>query len=219
MQVNPAEDWQRLTEHYREVSDEELEELADDYGDLTETAQQALRSEMLIRGLGDPLAPAKPGSLAHPGPARWASSVDPDSGGERPDAANADGDNGPHDYTWKTLLCECEEQRQALEICEVLKRAEIESWIEKPGSQYSGDDGSWRVLVPADRLERAVEIARNPIPQDIVDLFREDAPAFEPPVCPNCGAEDPVLESADPVNAWLCEACGKQWTDPAPGPN
>ena len=31
---------------------------------------------------------------------------------------------------------------------------------------------------------------------------------------PECGAEDPVLESAEPTNAWLCEACGAQWSDP-----
>jgi hypothetical protein len=40
-------------------------------------------------------------------------------------------------------------------------------------------------------------------------------PEFEPPRCPQCGAEDPVLEGVDPFNTWLCEACGKQWTESA----
>src|ERR1039457_7389600 len=56
MQGNPAEEWQRLTEHYREISDEELRELAADFVDLTQTAQEVLRNEMRNRGLGDPLA-------------------------------------------------------------------------------------------------------------------------------------------------------------------
>jgi ribosomal protein L37AE/L43A len=43
-----------------------------------------------------------------------------------------------------------------------------------------------------------------------------EVPDFEPPVCPKCGAEDPLLESVDPLNTWLCEICGEQWTDPAP---
>jgi transposase-like protein len=44
-------------------------------------------------------------------------------------------------------------------------------------------------------------------------------PEFEPPVCPDCGAEDPLLEDVNPRNAWLCERCGKQWTDPEEDPD
>ena len=50
-------EWRRLTEHYREMSDGELYELADDFGNLTDTAQQVLRSEMKSRGLGETQAP------------------------------------------------------------------------------------------------------------------------------------------------------------------
>ena len=38
------------------MGDEELHELAFEFFDLTDTAQQALRSEMRSRGLGDPQA-------------------------------------------------------------------------------------------------------------------------------------------------------------------
>ena len=57
MQSDPALEWRRLTEHYREMSDEELRELAADFANLTETAQQVLAQEMRSRGLGDPQAP------------------------------------------------------------------------------------------------------------------------------------------------------------------
>jgi ribosomal protein L37AE/L43A len=217
MQVNPAEDWQRLTEHYREISDGELEELAADYADLTEIAQQLLRSEMLSRALGDPQAPpvAKVSSYP-PQPSQWASSVDPDSGGSQSDDTG-DQEDGPHDFTWKTLLCECEKREQAWQIFEVLKRAGIKSWVEAPSVRWG--IGYPRVLVAADQLDEAREVAARPIPQEIVDQFKIEVPAFEAPRCPKCGAEDPVLESADPENAWLCESCGKQWMDPSPAQN
>ena len=79
MQADPIAELRRLTEHYRELSDDELRNLAADFADLTETAQQALRTEMQSRGLrlaahdpfADPLhatnAPvASNAPLAHP---------------------------------------------------------------------------------------------------------------------------------------------------------
>jgi ribosomal protein S27E len=109
------------------------------------------------------------------------------------------------------VLCECEERDQVYRIREVLKRVGVESWVQSRG---------WglvypRVLVAADELDRAQTIIANPIPQDIIDESHETAPEFEPPRCPSCGAEDSVLESAEPVNAWKCEICGREWSDPA----
>ncbi len=73
-----------------------------------------------------------------------------------------------------------------------------------------------RILVAADQLEQACDILSRPIPQAIVEESKAEVPEFETPVCPKCGAEDPVLENADPVNSWLCEDCGNQWTDSPP---
>jgi hypothetical protein len=57
MQETPDQEWRRLTEHYAGMWDEELLDLAADYKDLTEMAQQTLRDEMKKRGLGEPTAP------------------------------------------------------------------------------------------------------------------------------------------------------------------
>ena len=213
MQGNPAADWQGLTEHYREMSDEELQELAADFVDLTETAQQVLRTEMRNRGLHEPRAAGETRTNSdRPARPRWASSVDPDAGGIGSSAPGANGeDDLPREFTWKTTLCECDDREQAWQIYEVLKRAGIESWIERPGSGIVYP----RVLVAADQLDEARDIAARPVPREIVDEIRQ-VPEFEPPKCPKCGAEDPVLESVEPANAWLCEACGKQWTDSPP---
>jgi transposase-like protein len=117
------------------------------------------------------------------------------------------------------LLCECDEPERAALIREVLKEAGIESWIQGPGYSVAPDMSSPSILVAADQLEQAREIVARPIPQSIIEQFQMQIPEFEPPVCPGCGAEDPLLESVDPRNTWLCESCGKQWTDPEEDPN
>jgi len=210
MQGNPAEDWQALTEHYREMSDEELQELEADLVDLTEIAQQVLHSEMQKRGLDEPrAATVAPISSDCPAASQWDPAIN---------SSNATDENEetdlPHEYTWKTPLCECEDQEQASQISEALKQAGIESWIEQPGSsRYSLGTGNLCVLVAADQLDQARQIAAQPIPQEIIDQSKIVPPEFEPPVCPQCGAKDPVLEGVDPVNSWRCDSCGKQWTD------
>jgi len=74
------------------------------------------------------------------------------------------------------------------------------------------------VLVAADQLDEARAVAARPIPPDIVEQSKIAPPEFEPPFCPKCGAADPVLENADPVNEWKCEVCGAEWSDPVAGP-
>jgi hypothetical protein len=133
--------------------------------------------------------------------------------------AQEEGDRPP-EYTWKTPLCACDAPEEAWQISEVLRRAGIESWIERPGTGRAaawdeGMVGNFQVLVAADQLDAARQIAAQPIPQEIVEQSKIEPPEFEPPRCPGCGAADPVLESVDPSNSWLCEACGMQWTEPA----
>jgi hypothetical protein len=221
MQIDPVEEWRRLTEHYREMSDVQLQELALDYADLTEAAQQVLSGELRQRGLSLPRTSNQVSTAARAstatGPAQAVRSAD--SAGVAAGAEDADGDSTPHEYTWKTLLCECSEREQAWQIGEVLRRAGIESWMEGPGiySPYAElDMTSPRVLVAADQLDEARMVIARPIPQDVIDESRMTEPEFEPPVCPSCRAEDPVLESADPVNNWRCESCGREWSDPVP---
>jgi hypothetical protein len=219
MQINPAEEWQRLTENYRGMFDGELAQLADSIGDLTDTAQQVLRNELRNRGMAEPGA-KKTGEAARPEAprgSRWASAVNPEGGFDKDGTdqnleSDADPDeSGPAEFSWKTPLCECDTAGQAAEIHKALGRAGIESWVEQPGRDLVR---AIRVVVAADQLEEAREIASRPIPQDILDEYEQEVPEFEPPACPACGAEDPVLESAEPSNNWLCEACGRQWSDP-----
>ena len=239
MHIDHTQEWLRLTGEYRARSDEELLELNRDFADLTEVAQQILAAELRSRGLDKKIAEEQRAAAAavssnalrerSPFLDRAAEamrsdphlsdSIEPVSDDEGSDAEAEDGQ--PHAYTWKVILCEGVEYDQAWQICEVLRRAGIERWIERPGSRsirpWPGEDmvGDIRVLVAADELDRARAIIANPIPQDIIDESHQTVPEYEPPSCPVCGAEDPVLESAEPENAWKCETCGREWTDPA----
>lgn len=211
-QQDPGEERQRLARLYSEKWDEELRELAVDFADLTEAAQQALRDEMKTRGLGDPTAPPPPIPVP---PARR----EPDLEGHHavPDDAEASDAEPESDFTWKTPLCDCETKAQAWQLAEALRRAGIESWIEGD-SRRTWDLAGPRLLVAADQLDQARGIAAQPIPQDIVDEWNAqlaDPEPFELPACPACGAPDPILAAVEPVNTWECEVCGHEWTDPA----
>ncbi|MGB7137007.1 MAG: hypothetical protein WBD46_17095 [Acidobacteriaceae bacterium] len=217
MQSDPAGEWQRLTRLYGDKSDEELDDLADEFGNLTEVAQQVLRDERKKRGLS-----AAQAANPNPQPDRrpvfggWTPAM-AEQNGERGESHAEGGDEGsdlPREYTWKTLLCTCDTHEEAWQLTEVLRRAGIEGWIEAP-AQGSLDVTGPRVMVAADQLEEARALAAQPIPQDIVDQSRVRVEDFVPPACPQCGAADPVLESVEPANQWNCENCGTRWKETA----
>ena len=203
MQPHFAGEWQRLTRLYAEKSDEELLELAAGVSDLTDTAQQVLRDELRKRRLPEPSATQQKSSA--PAFARWSPMATAPS--PQPPAP----DSLPTEYTWKTPLCECRDQEHAWQLSAVLKDAGIESWIEVPRGDL--DLTGPRLLVAADQLEEARAIADRPIPQDILDQSKAQQDDFAPPVCPKCGAPDPLLLGVDPANTWRCDLCGAQWTD------
>ena len=197
--------------------DDELINLVADKEDLTDIARQVLDLELKKRGLGD---------LSHAGPAHEA----PEPKHERRAAllGNQGGasqivldhrarlNEAPLEYSWKTVLCECESTEQAQQLSEFLKLAGIDSWIDDPNasSRFKGfENPTPRVLVAADQLEQAREVAANPIPKEIVEDPKFVAPEFEMPKCPHCGAGDPALEGVNPFNSWRCEGCGHQWTE------
>lgn len=242
MQVDPILEWNRLTESYRGMNDDELRDLAADYANLTVTAQQVLRSEMQSRRLGGPQAvsTANESLNARTQPANGQPRVArraPQALRSRsvarknydllagpsansyvvPTDPKEDGpaDDSPCDYTWKTMLCECGDVTEARQLSIALARAGIECWIEAMPPHSIGT-GNPRVLVAADQLDQARAIATQPIPQDVVTEATMTTPDFTSPQCPMCGAKDPILEGLDPQNTWRCEQCGHEWTETAP---
>jgi len=217
MEIERASEAQRLIEHYSRMFDGDLLNLAVDSADLTEVAQRVLRDELKKRGLNEiPDENAHRGDSKSPAsvpPAAWETYLNlPSEHGVNEEAAAS------HEYSWKTPLRECKSREEAWQIYELLRRAGIESWIESPTS-YAIELSGQRVVVAADQLDQAREIASQPIPQDIIDESSMKVPEYELPTCPHCGAADPLLETVDPVNAWLCESCECRWNDPAEAPS
>lgn len=205
MPESPDQEWRRLTKLYGEMYDGQLLDLAASLNDLTEMGKTVLRDELRKRGLGDPLTPG------------WAAQQRiEEHEQEALEAAEAEAADQPVEYTWKVPLCECELSIEAKQIAATLRRAGIPCWMNGP--QFASDLRGPVILVAADQLDEARAIIANPIPQDIVDESRVEIPEYAPPVCPSCGAADPVLLSADPTNSWECEACGNEWSDPIDEP-
>jgi hypothetical protein len=223
MPQDPMEEWRRLTTLYSEMGDVEIREFAAQINDLTDTAQRILRDELKKRGLSE----KSPRSTS----SAW-ESVDDSAqvhwDSEEDSSQNADGDvpaTGSVEYTWKTGLCRCDSIDEAAQRGEMLRRAGVESWVQRPGTRFvvpwlELGVGDIQLNVPADQLEEARAVIAQPIPQNIIDQLKEQdsAPAYELPACPKCKAEDPILESVEPSNNWLCESCGYTWSDPVPDP-
>jgi hypothetical protein len=218
------EEWRRLTAHYSEMGDIEIRELATQINDLTETAQQILRDELKKRGLSEKSLSSRSTSreTAADDSAEVHWDFEEDS---NQDAGDDVAGTRPVEYTWKTGLCRCDSIDEAAQRGEMLRRAGIESWVQRPGSRFvvpwlELGVGDLQINVAADQLEEARAVILQPIPQDIIDELKEDqsAPAYEIPTCPKCKAEDPILESVEPSNNWLCESCGYTWSDPIPDP-
>jgi hypothetical protein len=213
MRPTPAEEWQRLTKLYSEMTDGQLLGLAETFSDLTETAQPILRDELRKRGLDEPQEvlqlPPDP-SEREPTFARIAprfSESDRDG-----DSTDNDGDAEPiEEYTWKTDLCELATPEEAWQVREVLRLAGIDTWDRRPSSLFGSQ--TIRILVAADQLDEARAILAKPIPQDIIHQSKTPVEDFVAPKCPKCGASEPLLESVEPVNTWRCEVCDATWSD------
>lgn len=222
MQIDPVAEWQRISEVYRSMYDDELINLAHDAQDLTDTARQALDMELKKRGLGD-LSNARPARIT-PEPRRERRAALLGNQGGAPqlilDYRTPQDTEPPLEYTWKTLLCECESMVQAQMLREFLRRGGVESWMDgqSTGFRHKGVEfPNPKVLVAADQLGQARAIMANPIPKSIFEELKTDMPEFQSPKCPHCGIGDPALEGVDRFNSWRCESCGYQWTDEEEG--
>ncbi len=223
MQQDLMEEWRRLTALYGEMGDIEIRDLADQINDLTPNAQQILRDELKKRGVSEKHSsgPAQGKRDDDSAAVHWDGREDSDL-----DPNGDASETGAPEYTWKTGLCRCDSIDEAAQRGEMLRRAGIECWVQRPGSRFvvpwlEIGVGDIQINVAADQLDQARAVVSQPIPQDIIDQVKEEesTPAYEIPVCPKCGAADPTLESVELSNNWLCESCGQTWSDPVPDSN
>jgi hypothetical protein len=195
--ISDSAEFQRLTDVYRGLSDDELLKLSLEIEDLTDPAKDALRSEMASRRL-DPIRT---------------------SGAERDLEGNVDdvdidvlgrfGQLSAPDCVW-----EFADQEDAQAAGLMLEEADIVYDLMLPTSGRF-DMGAPRLAVlPAD-ADRARDILSKPIPEELRIRVRTPD-EFVPPNCPQCRSEDPLLEAIEPENKWLCEVCGHVWVETTP---
>ena len=188
MQIDPIAERQRISDVYRRMYDDELLNLVADSEDLTEIARGVLEEELKRRGLGDLLNAVPAQNAPEPKLERRAALLGNQGGAPQIvlDYRSTLGE-APLEYTWKTLLCECESMHQAQQVSEFLRLSGIDSWIDDPdaSSRFKGlEIPRPRVSVAADQLDQARAIMANPIPKEIVEDSRITVTEFETPPAP-----------------------------------
>jgi hypothetical protein len=198
--ADPVREWNRLTELYRQKSDYELELIAAEAFDLTDTARQVLAAEISLRKLD-----IKINDQAPPPPEE----DDPRGPVENFDASGYDLQDV---FTAKNL-------EELVEDKHILEEAGIAHFIGPDYVQELEDfHGSFerpvKIYVRYVDLQRTLAYLRNLRPADEPTEEEATAPL---PTCPACLSEEIVFLSQDPKDdskfRWRCDACGNRWTN------
>ncbi len=192
--IGDAAQYRELVELYGTYGDDELIALGRGMADLTEMAQEALKSEIARRGLSV-------GSAADPQEAHGLS--DEDLANLRAYAKLA----APE------CVFEFEDEAGASAAYHLLAEEGIEAVVLAVEGSSLEQRGP-RVVVGPDDAERAEAILSQPLTQRFRKEAEDEVPAeFDLPACPECGGEETLLESVDPVNHWHCDECGHSWVE------
>ena len=214
--LDPAGEWLRLCEHYRQLSDEELLGLAHQSSELTDAAQQALAQEISQRSL-------KPQPHSEGAPAPQKAEPPPDFS----DAAD-----------WPYA-----EDRKLVEICTVWSLADalqVQRLLDRAGIPFfMGPQKATEVDTATLNFGNgvSVQVMQIAVPS-VRHALQHYKPANEPPEvkaeeelgelaihCPKCHSTEVVFERlvSEPANAtdtsssskykWTCDSCGHEWED------
>ncbi len=232
----------RISERYRQMSDDELLILIPQSSELTPFAQQALANEVRSRGLKadvedeKPSAPSqfKPSPLkppptlfGHESPKFRDSATYDSSDTDSSDLASPDED--PYDEDRKLVeLCTVWSVRDALKVQAILDEAGIPFFMGK--EKATGVDGVTSnfsngvgVQIMQIGMPWAGPAMQHYEPED--DPTPKEEAVDELPVrCPQCHSEEVVFEGLASERAiatddssqkyrWTCESCGNQWED------
>jgi len=192
------EQYEQLTQHYRDLPDADLLHLATSPEDLTEIAEEILKKELALRSLAPATAPAPPREPITTERTQEEQQLWYDYAYKAP----------PHcTFSFPTI-------RQANDARAFLAESGVESQVLGNGNGEIDLRGP-RVVVRPEDTDAASEILSQPIPEHIANEPEIEAGDFAPPTCPACNTLDPILIAVDPTNRWLCESCDHEWDDPA----
>jgi hypothetical protein len=191
--IGDAAQYRELVALYGSYGDDELLQLGRGIADLTETAQEALKSELARRGL-------KIAAAGETVRARVLSEEDLTD-------MRAYAESAPAECTF-----DFEDERTAAAAYYALTRDGIEAIVVSPDGARSDRRGPRVVVTPKD-AERAAAILSEPSTEKLTAEVDETPMEFALPSCPACGGEETLLESVDPVNQWRCDDCGHTWLE------
>jgi hypothetical protein len=189
--IGDAGQYQELVTLYGSYGDEELVTLARGMADLTETAQDALKGELMRRGL----------KVAVEGePKRVLTDEDLQDMRAYAELAPAE------------CIFNFEDEQSASAAYYALTAEGIEAIVVSPKGTKADNRGPRVVVVPKDAT-RAAEVLSQPSAERLKAETQETPEEFALPNCPACGGEETLLESVDPVNEWRCDSCGHTWLE------
>ncbi|HWR17344.1 MAG TPA: hypothetical protein VN577_21115 [Terriglobales bacterium] len=216
MAVDPATEWRELQERYSTLSDGELEELAGEAYQLTDTAKEVLKSALRSRGLDVELAKAPPEDEEFYDDSDELTEEESDSESFDP----ADLELAPVLVAWSV------EEARAAKL--LLNNAGIPS--------YLGPDNVEKVEEVERNFARGVEvktryvdrhragyILQHEMPKSAEDRVDPEAIPEVDIRCPSCNSDAVIfeqLEKESPKDSdldatfhWRCDACGHEWED------
>jgi Putative prokaryotic signal transducing protein len=207
-QIDERHERRRLTELYADMENGELEEIAGDADSLTPMAREALRSEMLSRGMQAPSAMAAP----------------------------TEASAGEQETPGPVMVGRYGGVPEAMVAKSMLDSAGIESFLGDENLVrldwfYSNLVGGIKLMVREQDAETARSVLERNIPEK---LEVTGVGEYAQPPCPKCGSLDVSFDEMNKQIAYTgfflgvpihvnhkggkCQACSHEW-DPEGGPN
>lgn len=227
-----GQEFLRISEHYRQMSDDELLVLIPQSSELTPFAQEALANEMRSRGLKPELEDEKPAapSPVKPRPAFFERESAKFGDAASDDSPELDSDEDEYDEDRKLVdLCTVWSQRDALQLQSVLDEAGIPFFMgpekaadaDKVTSNFSNGIS---VQIMQVGMPWATQAMQHYEPED--DPTPKENPELDELVvrCPKCHSDEVVFEGGTSTLVvatddssqkyqWTCDSCGYQWED------
>jgi len=198
--IDRAEEWRRLKETYLQMSDEELEAVAEDGYELTDVAQQALTGEIARRGLKLEL---KKAPEPQPEP----------TGNSAPDP----------DELELTPVYTAWDRAEAIKVMTALNDSGIPAFLGpdnvESSDEFNGNfDRGIKIKTRYIDSQRAFGVIAHTLPPE--ESTQEEEPVHYAR-CPKCHSDEIVLigleengpDDPDARFNWSCDACGHQWKD------
>jgi len=220
--IDPEQERRRLAEFYSHQMDGELEAVAKQAYELTDLAREALRAELVRRGLTAEWIDTAPVTAA---PAPLAG--DPPE--PEPAAEQTSATEGEFELRTMSTIRQFRDLPEALLAKGSLESAGIEAILTDDNMVrldwfWSNLMGGIKLKVAPDDAEVANEILNQPIPEefDVAGVGE-----YKQPHCPRCQSLDVTFQELDraayvslavvPVpfhrRAWHCRACDAEWED------